>query len=128
MKRIIVTVFIVVVLSLLGAVPVFAQEPEIPTFDQFLLLVSGPLLGSAVAVLISFVVEYWPRYQDLEKRWKKLSFLAMCLLIGVGSAAVRAVSGYVEWSFDPLLWHAAWNAFAAFGVGTTAHEFLPKAK
>lgn len=128
MKRVVVTVFIAIVLSLLGTVRVLAQEPEIPTFDQFLLLVSGPLLSGAVAVLISFVIEYWPAYQDLDKRWKKLSFLAACLVTGVGLAALRAALGYVRWTFDPLLWHAIWNAFAAFTVGTTAHEFLPKAK
>lgn len=105
----------------------FLQE-TIPSFDAWLQMASGPLLAGIVAALVSLVIEYWPAYQDLDKRWKKLSFLGMCFVIGVGSAALRGAMGYVAWSFDPLIWHAVWNAFAAFGIGTTAHEFLPKAE
>ena len=135
MKKVKASVIIVIVALLLLAAPVvvigsgvFVAQSDIPTFDNWLRLVSGPLLGTAVAVLLSWVVEFWRPYQELSKRWKRLSYLGACIVIGVGSSLLRAALGYVPLTFDPLVWHAFWNAFAQFGIGTAAHEILPKAK
>lgn len=101
---------------------------SIPSFNEWLNMVSGPALGSVVAVALAFIIEYWDKYQELPPRLKALSYLGLCLAIGVGSACLRALLGFEVWSFDPLIWHALWNAFGVFGVGTAAHEFLPRWK
>jgi NhaP-type Na+/H+ or K+/H+ antiporter len=115
-----------VVLLLVLAAPVYAQS-EIPTFDSWLILASGTLVAAIVGFLLSWVVEYWPKYNSLKPRYKRLSFLGMCLIVPILAATLRGLLGYAAWSFDPLYWHALWNGFAAFGVGEIAHtRKLPK--
>ena len=97
------------------------QQGEPPTFDAFLAAVSGPLVAAAVALIMSWLVDLWPKYDKLDGRLKRLVFAALCLVIPVLAAVLRAALGYVPWSFDPLVWHAIWNGAGAFGVGTLAH-------
>ena len=109
------------VLCLLVAMPVFAQGDEIPTFDSWLILASGPLVAAIVGVVLSWVVEFLPRYEELAPKVKRLVFAALCMAVPLLAAALRGALGYVEWSFDPLFWHAIWAGAAAIGMGNLAH-------
>ena len=115
-------VFLAVVCLLLAlAVPVYAQGGEIPTFDSWLILASGPLVAAIVAVVLSWVVEFIPKFETLPPKATRLVFSSLCLIVPLLAAALRGALGYVEWSFDPLFWHAIWAGAAAIGVGNLAH-------
>lgn len=120
MKRLIVFVL----LALLLAIPAGALAQggdDIPSFDVWLQGASGPFVGAIVAIVISWIVEYWPAYDKLEPRWKRMSYFLLCMVVPMVAATLRGLLGYVEWSFDPLYWHAMFNGFAAAGVGTLYH-------
>ncbi len=120
--RMVLVVFAVLCLLAVFAFPVFAQGPgEIPTFDSALILASGPAAAVIVGVLLSWVVELNPRYEEFAPKVKRLVFAALCLAVPLLAAALRGALGYVEWSFDPLFWHALWAGAAAIGVGTVVH-------
>lgn len=108
----------IIVLALLS---MSAQASDAPSFDQWLQAMSGPLAGSAVAVLLSWLVEYWPAYQIFDPKYKRLVFFALSLILPVATACLRGALGYAAWSFDPLIWRAIVAGFAAAGVGTVAH-------
>lgn len=115
---------IIAVSSLLAAfaLPAFAQEPgEIPTFDKALILASGPLVAAIVGVLLSWVVEWVPKYEGFAPKAKRLVFSALCMAVPLLAAALRGALGYVEWSFDPLFWHAIWAGAAAGFAGNLVH-------
>jgi hypothetical protein len=104
------------------------ESPPAPSFDEWLALVGGPGLGAAVAVLLSVLAEQWEGYQSLSSKLKSLIYMGSCLLLGIGSACLRAAMGYVPWSFDPLIWQALWNALAQYGVGRFGRDMFWKAK
>ena len=117
--RFMVAVSLVLLAAALAA-PALAQE-EIPTFDKALTAASGPAVAIIVGFLLSWVVEFFPAYENLAPKVKRLTFLGLCLVVPVLAATARAGMGYTPWSFDPLYWHALWYGFAAYGVGNVAH-------
>jgi hypothetical protein len=116
-------IVVAIVALALVVVPAAASngEGEIPTFDGWLQEASGPLVSAIVGVALSFLVEWWPAYQEWPSRWKRLVYFGLCLVTPVGAACLRAALGYVPWSFDPLVWHAIWSGVMAGGAGTVAH-------
>jgi hypothetical protein len=122
-KRVKIAIVAAVVALALIVTPVAASngEGEIPTFDVWLQGASGPLVSAIVGVVLSFVVEWWPAYQELASRWKRLTYFGLCLIFTIGASCMRAALGYVAWSFDPLVWHAIWYGVMAGGAGTLAH-------
>lgn len=91
------------------------------TFDEFLMAASGPLVAAIVGGILSFVVEYWPQFEALAERYKRLVFLALCLVVPAAAALLRAALGYVPLTFDPLIWQALVAGAAAGGIGTLVH-------
>jgi len=59
---------LLVLAALVQVAATFPQESEIPSFDGWLEVASGPLVGAIVAVLISWLVEYWPAYDSWQPR------------------------------------------------------------
>jgi hypothetical protein len=91
------------------------------TYAQFLSYASGPGVAVIVALVISILVEYVPPYGKLSPKPKRLVFAGLCLIVPVVAALLRAVGGYVPFTFDPLIWNALVSGAAALGVGTLAH-------
>ena len=115
-------VFLAVVCLLMAlAVPVYAQGGEIPTFDRALTMAAGSAVAVIVGLLLSWAVEWFPQYEKLAPRVKRVTFLGLCLIVPVLAVTLRGLLGYAQWSFDPLYWHALWNGFAAYVVGNLAH-------
>ena len=116
--RVLIGVFI---LMMVLAAPVFAQDSEIPAFDAWLVALSGPLVAVAVGLILSWVVEWFPQYDNLAPRVKRLVFLVVCLAVPVVAVTARGLLGYAAWTFDPLYWHALWAGVVAYGAGSLAH-------
>jgi len=112
-----------VVALALVVTPVAASngEGDVPTFDAWLQGASGPLVSVIAGFSISLLIDLWPAYQSWADRWKRVVYFALCLIVPVGAATLRAVLGYVPWGFDPLFWHALWHGFAAGLAGTAVH-------
>ncbi len=92
------------------------------TFEQFLSWLSTPSgIAIAVGVLLSWLIDYLPRYGYLSPKEKRLVYLGLCLLIPLLAATLRGLAGYASWTFDPLYWQALTAGATAFGAGTLAH-------
>jgi nitrate reductase NapE component len=120
MKRLILAL-VLIALALWPAVALAADGSEPPAFDAFLEALAGPLIAAAVALALSVVVEYVPKYEKLDPKWKRLLFFGLCLFVPIAAVTLRGLLGYAAWSFDPLYWRAIWNGMGAAGVGTLAH-------
>ena len=76
-------------------------------------------LPTIAGVLLSYIVELFPRWAVLPSRVKRLAFGGFCLVVGA------IVTGFTYLLCpEPLDWWvvavAAWAAFSAFGSGTLA--------
>lgn len=96
------------------------------TFVQFLDYASGPGVNFVVGILLSFLIEYVPRYCYLPPKHKRLVFCGLCFLIPVLAAMFKGLCGYVDFTWDPVVWNAIVAGAAAISAGTIAHT--PKLK
>ncbi len=97
-------------------------------FSEFLAWASGPGVAAIVALLLSWLIEYVPRYELLEPKVKRLVFAGLCFVVPVLGALLRVAVGHASLSFDPLIWQALVAGAAAFGAGTALHtQHLPTA-
>jgi len=103
----------------------FASESPTMPFDKFLEAASGPWIAAIVALVLSWVCEYWPKYQEWPPKFKRLAYFGLALVVPLLAALLRGVLGYAPWSFDPLIWSALWNGAAAGGIGTVMHIRKP---
>ena len=90
-------------------------------FSEFLSWASGPGVAAIVPLLLSWLIEYVPRYCDMEPKHKRLVFAALCFVVPTVGALLRAAVGHATLCFDPLVWDALVAGAAAFGVGTALH-------
>jgi hypothetical protein len=81
---------------------------------------SGPGLNIIIGAVLSFVVEYWPAFLRLDRKWRRLVFAGLCLIVPLAFALLRVLSGDAALSWDPLLWQAVLAGAASFGAGTLA--------
>jgi len=126
MRRVRMVLIVILVLLLAALVPlmVVAQEakPEdsvlIPLLKQ--LLVPG-VLGAVVGIVLSYLVELIPSYEDLGAKAKRLVFflIAMALSIGAGVAIPLLAGDPLAW--DPIIGNAIVASLAAWSGGTLAH-------
>ena len=120
-----VAILLVLILTPVVVMAQTGESGEIPSFDDWLAGLSGPLLGTLIAAALSWGAEFSPWYESQIPKVKFLIYLGSCVLISTGAACARAGMGYVEWTFDPLIWQALWGALAQVGAGTAVHKFLP---
>jgi len=89
----------------------------------------APLLKLALAptalaalggIVLSFVVDFWPAYEKLSPKRKRMAFFLACFVVSALIYALLAAMGVFTWDIN-LLWLtlAAW--FAAITTGTGAH-------
>lgn len=88
-------------------------------FLNYLLTVNG--INAAVGVVMSFVVEWFPAFTNLQPKAKRLFFLGLNIVIAIVSALLLATAGYAPWDFNILFWPALVAGFTAFATGTAAH-------
>ncbi len=91
------------------------------TLQDFLLYMQGSGVNAIIGVLMSFVVEWWPTYENLESKVKRAIFLAMCMVVPLTGALLGTALGYQEWTIETTFWYATVAGWLAFGAGQVAH-------
>lgn len=92
------------------------------SWSQFLEFLSQPNgITAAVGVLLSFAVEYIPKYDGLAPKWKRLIFLGACLLVPLVAATLGVLTAEWPLAWEPTYWQAVLAGGIAFGGGTVAH-------
>ena len=122
------TLFIVILVLLLAAlwplILVSAQaeaagESELAPLLEKLFLPG--VLGTVVGVLLSFAVDYFPEYDKLNAKAKRLVFFGLCLAISAGAGALIPLLQGQALHWDPIVANAIVASLAAMGGGTLAH-------
>lgn len=91
------------------------------SWEQFLRWCATPgAVTVIVGAVLSFAVDYWPAYNRMEAKWKRLVFGGLCLVIPLLSATAAAISGIMPWAWEPTYWQAIVAGFSAFTSGTVA--------
>lgn len=91
------------------------------TWSDALVYASGPGVAAVIGVALSFVVEYWTAYTQLQPKQKRLVFIALSLAVPVLAATLRGLWGYVAWSWEGLYWPAILAGGTAYLTGQVAH-------
>jgi len=96
------------------------------TFAEFLRYLQGPAVGTVVGAILSVVAEYWPWYQALASKVKRLVFAGMCFVVPLVGAALACAMGYQPCGWEETFWPAIYQGgLVAFGVGTAViHNLL----
>lgn len=93
------------------------------TWDEFLRWAASPGVNVIVGAVLSFVVDYLPKYDVLAPKWKRLVFFGLCMVVPLGATALAISTGvWGEWAdFANTWWPALVAGFTAGSAGTLAH-------
>jgi hypothetical protein len=118
---------LVALLSLVLAAPALAAQRFQPTWEEALHFVVGPGAAVLAGLIISVLIEYWARFQALEHKWKVLIYISLCVVLALlGQAAAIATHIWGSWNdVQTTWWPALWAGFAASGIGTLFHAWVP---
>jgi hypothetical protein len=93
------------------------------SWGDFLRYAASPGIAVIVGVVISVGVEYWPAYDQLLPKWKRLVFFGLSLAVPLMATALAVATG--EWGAWADLrgtwWPALVAGFVAGGTGTLYH-------
>lgn len=92
-------------------------------WSEFLHYAAGPGVSVIVGVCLSVIVEYWPAYEALLPKWKRLAMAALCLIVpALATVAAVATGEWGAWGdWATTWWPVLLAAFAAFTGATIAH-------
>ncbi len=88
---------------------------------DFLLYLQSDGVNAAIGFLLSFVVEWWPGYDLLPPRAKRLIMLGACLALPLLAALVGSAVLHAQPLEIDTFWQAARAGFLAFVASTAAH-------
>jgi len=74
-----------------------------------------------IGVGLYFIVDWFPQYETLTTKQKRLVFAAVCLLVPLLGVALGVASGFQEPVWESTFWPALVAAGTAFAAGTVAH-------
>jgi hypothetical protein len=95
---------------------------DLRSWSAFLSWLSEPSgVSLAAGVLLSILVEYWPRFATFTKKIKRVVFVGLCAAVPV----LAAVLGILTLGWSPgwaeTFWPAIVTGLFVFGSGTLAH-------
>jgi hypothetical protein len=127
MKRLLLVIVFCLFSLIILSLPVFAQSPGQPSFDEALRWIVGPGAAVLAGLLISVVAEYWAGFQALDAKYKVLVYFGLCLLATFGGTALAVATGaWGAWGdVRETWWPALWQGISASGVGTLFHAWVP---
>ena len=82
---------------------------------ETLIWLQGPGIEAAIGFLLSFVVEWFPNWETMSARVKRLVMIGICLVIPLGSKLIELLVFGGAFNDIPGTW---WLPFAA---GVTAY-------
>ena len=92
------------------------------TLQEFLVFLQQATgIGVAIGFIMSLVMDWWPGYDMLQPKAKRLFFGGLCFAIPLAAAGIGVALGYYPAEFDAVFWPALTAGFAAFGSGTFTH-------
>ena len=91
-------------------------------FCEFVLgLQTASILHGAAGAVLSYLIEWWKGYGNLDPAYKRLVFLGICLAIPLVAAGVGILSCGQSPAFVETWWPALVAGLTVFGGGTLAH-------
>ena len=91
-------------------------------FCDFVLgLQTATILHGAAGIALSYIIEWWKGYANLDAQVKRLVFLGLCLAIPLVAAGVGVLSCGQSAAFVETWWPAICAGLTVFGGGTVAH-------
>ncbi len=98
------------------------------TFVQALEYARGPGIAVIAGLIISILVEYWPKFQAIPAKSRVLVYILLCLLVPLATTAVGIATGaFGAWTDITTTWWPAIAAGAtAAGIGTLFHAYTPE--
>lgn len=118
---------LLVAVILVVAAPAMAAQHGQPTWEEALHYVVGPGAAILAGLFISVLIEYWPAFQSLEEKYKVGVYVVLCVVFALGGTAL-AIATHVwgDWGdIQTTWWPALWAGFAASGIGTLFHAWVP---
>ena len=93
------------------------------SWGEFLGYLASAGVSAGVGFVLSWVVELWPAYANLEAKYKRLVFFGMCLAVPIAaSVAAVATGAWGAWGDWPgTWWPALQSGFLAYIAGQAAH-------
>ena len=88
---------------------------------EFLGWLQSEGINAVVGLFLSWVVEYWPKFGELEAKYQRLVFLALCFVVPLVGVGLSIAWGYQLPSWEETFWPAILAGGLAFGAGTVAH-------
>lgn len=98
------------------------------TWGEFLHLLVGPTAATVAGLLISLIIEYWPKFQAVvEPKFKTAIFFGLCMLIPLLATAMGIATGeFGAWGdWQTTWWPALVSGWAAAGIGSLVHQWKP---
>jgi hypothetical protein len=92
------------------------------SWSDFLVFMRGPGINAAIGVLLFFAVEWWPAFETLAPRMKRMAVLILCMVIPLLATLLSVVTlGLPISDWAGTWWPAIVAGAAAFGASTVAH-------
>jgi hypothetical protein len=91
------------------------------TLVEVLEYLRGPGINAALGILLSFIVEWFPKWDSLESKIKRIVMLLLCITVPIVATLGLVLIGAVA-ADDYNVWYAAFLAGAtAFSGNQIAH-------
>ena len=90
------------------------------TFAEFLQYLQTSGVNAVVGFLISYLAEWWPKYEELEAKAKRFIMMGFCFVVPLLAAGVGVAMGYQPFALETF-WQAAQAGFLAFLTSQAAH-------
>jgi ABC-type microcin C transport system permease subunit YejE len=105
-----------------------SPTPGQPSWSDALHFMVGPGAAVLAGLIISFLSEYWAKFQALGAKKKVLVYIGLCIVSSVLGTALAVSTGVWGAWFDiqTTWWPAVWAGLAASGIGTLFHAWVPE--
>lgn len=78
-------------------------------------------ISAALGVFLSYVAEYFPKWEGTDPKWKRLIVIGICQVIAQVAVLASWAGGCIEqYTFD-VFWKAFMAGWLAFGTSQLAH-------